>query len=221
LATESGQVLNGGSGNAFIGTSWGDGTITTGASDNVVAFDYGSGQDTIVASPGGSNVLSLGEINVETMSFSKNGNDLVLSAPEEGDSITFQNWYANTANQDFTVLQAIDSGDYNPQGSDTLHQNITEDFNFGQLVSQFNAALQSDPTLSSWQLSNGLTNAWLAGSDTQAWGGDLAYYYSENYNELSGMNVSAAQAVLQDPQYALGLQTIHSWGDISGGTVHL
>ena len=79
---------------------------------------------------------------------------------------------------------------------------------------------ESDPGLSSWQLSAGLATAHVGGSDTQALGGDLAYYYSENRG-LAGMNLSAAQAVVQDPQYGIAPQTVHPWSDISGGAVHL
>jgi hypothetical protein len=84
-------------------------------------------------------------------------------------------------------------------------------------VSQFNAAGSS----ANWALSIGMPSAQLASSATAAYGGDLAYYEGLNGN-LTGMNLSAAQATLTNSAYATGTQTIDSWSSISsGGGLHL
>jgi Ca2+-binding RTX toxin-like protein len=223
LGTSESQTLSGGTGGAFIATYAGDDVISTGVGHNVVAFNSGGGEDTIAASPGAANVLSLGGgIDVETLSFSVSGNDLVLSTPV-GDSLTFQNWYADPGNRDFATVQVVDQPDWDPASSDPLRTNETEEFDFGQLVAQFDAARAADPTMSSWQVADGLESAHLGGSDTQVFGGDLAYYYGSNYNGdgLAGMNLTAVQDILQDPQYAISLQTVHPWEAISGGAVHV
>jgi hypothetical protein len=55
----------------------------------------------------------------------------------------------------------------------------------------------------------------LSGSDTAAIGGDLAFYDGMN-GTTSGMNLSAAQAALQDPQFGKSAQTVHAWSGIQG-----
>jgi hypothetical protein len=84
-------------------------------------------------------------------------------------------------------------------------------------VSQFNTA--GSPN--NWALSNGMPSAQLTSSATQAYGGDMAYYFGLNGN-LTGMNLSAAQSTLTNSSYATAPQTIDSWSAISGGSgLHL
>jgi Ca2+-binding RTX toxin-like protein len=223
VGTQSGQVLSGGPGNWFLATDQGNDLISTGSGHNVVAFNFGAGSDTVTAAAGAANVLSLGDgIDVEALTLSRAGNDLVLS-DQVHDTLTFQNWYSNPAAQGFTTLQSINPDYYEPGASDPLRAHVVNEFDFGQLVAQFDAARAADPTLTTWQVNSDLAAAYLSGSDTQAMGGDLAYYYGARYggNNLSGMDASAAQAVLQDPQYAIGVQSVHDWSQISGAAVHL
>jgi hypothetical protein len=187
----------------------------------VISVNKGDGATTLAATAGATNVLSLGAgIDAESLFFTKSGtSNLVMTDGVTGDSITFTNWYTSSANQVVSKLQVVEiaSSFYNSAGTDALRNQALEEFNFASLVSQFNAA--GSPA--NWALSNGMPSAQLASSATAAYGGDLAYYEGLNGN-LTGMNLSAAQATLTNSAYATGTQTIDSWSSISGGGgIHL
>ena len=131
-----------------------------------------------------------------------------------GDSITFTNWFAATANQTTKTLQVIESASasYNSAGTDVLRNKPIEEFNFTTLVANYTTA--GNPA--NWLLSQKEAADTIASSATAAYGGDLAYYYGKNGN-LTGMNVSASQSTLTNASYATGLQTIDAWASISGG----
>ncbi|HEX7636250.1 MAG TPA: hypothetical protein VF427_13355 [Noviherbaspirillum sp.] len=85
---------------------------------------------------------------------------------------------------------------------------------FGKLVAQFNQAQAANPKLSSWSLMNGLLDAHLAGSDSAALGGDLAYYFGTK-GSLSGMDLATAISTVQDAQFGKNAQKVDSWNIIS------
>jgi trimeric autotransporter adhesin len=204
--------------NDFIAGGKGGDAITVGAGKSVLAVNVGDGADTVTGTAGSANVLSLGGtgLNYNNMSFSKSSSNLVLSLGN-GDSVTFVNWYASTnAVHDFATLQVIEqaSTSYNPTSTNVLVNKKVEEFDFANLVSQFDTALAANNTLTSWSLMNGLPNAHLSGSDTAALGGDLAYYEGTR-GSLAGMNLAAAQTVLSSSQFGTGAQTINAWQNIS------
>jgi len=220
LSAFSGGSLTGGSYNDFFAASGYYGaTVNTGASHNVISVGL-SGQVTIQSTSGAQNILSLGKgVDNEGLSFSKSGNDLILSAAQTGHSVTLANWYANTGNQDITTLQVIEqaSGAYSAGSTDTLRNKAIYEFDFASLVNQFNQALAANPLLTSWNLSNGMSSAMQSTSSTQAYGGDLAYYEGIYGNVTGTMNVATVQATLQNAAFGTGLQTIDAWSGISGG----
>jgi hypothetical protein len=70
--------------------------------------------------------------------------------------------------------------------------------------------------MTSWALSASLLEFYLAGSDTVAIGGDLAYQYAKNGN-LSNLSATPAQTLLASPQFgaAQGLQNVAALQDAS------
>ncbi len=52
-----------------------------------------------------------------------------------------------------------------------------ERFDFAALVTAFDAARAADPAVTAWTLANTIGSCQLGGSDTAAFGGDLAYQY--------------------------------------------
>ncbi|MHB8252294.1 MAG: hypothetical protein ACYDEV_01000 [Acidiferrobacter sp.] len=194
-------------------------TVTTGASDNVIASNGADGPMTVQASPGSQNTLSLGGgINEAALTFSKSGQNLVLQTGGT-DTITFKGWYAHPASPSVVTLQIIEqsSASYNPESADPLVNRAVETFNFQQLVAQFNAARAADRALTHWSLMNGLLDTHLAGSDTAALGGDLAYVYGSR-GHLTGMDLAAAQTTVQSPQFGATAQTLQPWNTISGSS---
>jgi Ca2+-binding RTX toxin-like protein len=213
------STLTGGAYKDFFAAGNVGDTITTGATTNVVSVNKGDGAVTLQPTSGAINVLSLGAgIDTESLMLNKSGNNLVLNDGVGGDSITFENWYSGSADQDVATLQVIEiaSPNYNPSGTDPRRNQAVEEFNFTSLVNLYNEA----GCPSNWGLSLSLLSAQLPGGSTTAYGGDLAYYFGLNGN-LTGMDLSAAQNTLTNASYATAPQTIDSWSSISGGPLQL
>ena len=78
--------------------------------------------------------------------------------------------------------------------------------NFANLVAAFDAA----GATANWQLTDArLTTHLLAGSDTAAIGGDLAYQYGKNSN-LTGMGSLNAQSVIAAASFGQTAQTLNN-----------
>ncbi len=205
-----------GAGNDFIAGGRQDDTITTGAGSNIVAFNKQDGRDTILASAGARNSLSLGGgLSYGDLGFMRSGNDLVLDAGGN-DAITFKDWYASLANRSFVTLQMIEeaSADYAPAGTDVLRDNKVERFDFQKLADSFGQARAANPGLTRWSLMNGLLDAHLGGSDNAALGGEFAYEYGQS-GSLAQVGISAVQTALKDPGFG-GLQTLKPFQGLTG-----
>ena len=186
--------------------------IPTGASSNIIAFNRGDGIDTILASPGASNTLSLGKgISYANLSLSKSANDLVLNTGR-GESIRLQGWYADLASQGVTTLQVLqeDSATYDPTSTNVLYDNKVETFDFGKLVEQFDQARAATPSLTSWGMMNGLLNAHLYGSDHPEMDGELAYHYAKN-GSLVGIDLAPPAASAQELRLIQAEQAAYAW----------
>ena len=105
-------------------------------------------------------------------------------------------------------------------GTDPLLDHRIETFDFNALVSKFDAARASALKTDKWKMMNGLLDAHLAGSDTEAIGGDLAYQYGRNGN-LTGIGLAQAQQVLAAPQFGSSAQTLRPLQDLQQGQIRL
>jgi hypothetical protein len=226
--TSGGNYLNGGagtdtltggtSGDFFMGGTGND-TLNTGNGAEVIAFNAGDGQDSVNPSMGTDDTLSLGGagLSYSNLTFQKNANDLILNVSAT-DKITFTNWYATSANKNVLNLQVVAEAiaGFNPVGGNPLLDNKVESFNFQGLVNAFDAALAANPGLSSWALTNGLAQFQLAGSDTAALGGDLAYQYGLN-GTLAGVGFDKAQDVLTGAGFGTQAQTLRPLATLQDG----
>ncbi|MES2356088.1 MAG: hypothetical protein V4568_17125 [Pseudomonadota bacterium] len=217
------DTLAGGTGNELYIGGTGNDSITTNTGKDVIAFNKGDGQDTIAASTGLDNTISLGGgIRYQDLLFSKSGNDLILNTGG-GDSIKLANWYAATTNHSVDTLQMITeaTANYNPSSTDPLLNHKVDEFNFDGLVSKFDAARAANSTLTTWALSQALLDMHLSSSDSAAIGGDLAYQYGKNGN-LSLVGSTGAQNVLANAQFGSSTpQTLQSSVGLQEGIVKL
>jgi Ca2+-binding RTX toxin-like protein len=229
--TAGAGYFNGGAGNDslrgdgaadfFLGGTGND-SIVTGTGADVIAFNLGDGQDTVAASIGADNVLSRGGgIAYSDLSLRKSGNHLILDIGTS-DRITLSNWYASLDNRSMLTLQVIAEAmaDFDAGGTDPLSDNRVESFDFAGLVGAFDAARTANPGLTSWAVTNALTQFHLAGSDEAALGGDLAYQYGRN-GMLAGIGVDAAQEVLGNAQFGVQAQTLQPLAGLQEGAVRL
>jgi len=232
LTDKSGNnVLNGGKGNdvlmggrgneLFIGGKGND-SISTGKGSDIIAFNRGDGTDTVDASRGQDNTLSLGGgIRYKDLALSRNNDDLIVEVGK-GETITLTDWYASSKNESVLNLQVITDAmkSYDPNSSNPLLNKRVNDFDFTALVSQFDQARAANPNLDQWSMMNSLLDAHLTGSDTEALGGDLAYQYG-HAGTVSGIGLTAAQDVLNSPQFGTQAQTLHPLETLQEGTVKL
>lgn len=206
----------------FLG-GLGNDTYTTGAGNDIILFNKGDGQDTFATGGTGSDTLSLGGTGLAyaDLVFTKSSNDLVLKVGTT-DQITFKDWYAATPSKPVANLQVMAEAmaGFAAGGSDPLMDQKVEKFNFAGLVGAFDAARAANSGLTSWALTNGLTSFQLAGSDTAALGGDLAYQYGRN-GTLAGIGVTPALSTLSDANLGTNPQTLNSLASLQTGSVRL
>ena len=217
----SDTLTGGASAEVFIGGTGND-TYTTGAGNDVICFNKGDGQDTFAAGGTGADTLSLGgNFAYGDLAFAKSANDLVLKLGAD-DRITFKDWYAASPSKPVVNLQVIAEAmdAFAAGGSDPLLDQKVETFNFAGLVGAFDAARTANPGLSAWALTNALTQFQLAGSDTAALGGDLAYQYGRN-GALAGLGLVAAQGVIGETGFGTQAQTLHDPASLQTGAVRL
>ncbi|MDQ5878689.1 MAG: hypothetical protein QG638_1422, partial [Pseudomonadota bacterium] len=215
------DTLTAGAGNDLLIGSTGNDTLTTGAGNDVIAYNKGDGFDTINVGAG-SKTLSLGGgVAYSDLQFRVSGTDLVLDTGA-GEGMTFKNWYSGTTNQNVLNLQVIAEAmaDFSAGGSDPLKDQKIENFNFAGLAGAFDAARVANPGLTSWALTDALTQFQLAGSDSAALGGDLAYQYGKN-GTVAGIGLTAAQQVIGDASFGSQAQTLRPLAGLQEGAVRL
>ncbi|MBL8514295.1 MAG: hypothetical protein JNJ55_09925, partial [Betaproteobacteria bacterium] len=83
-------------------------------------------------------------------------------------------------------------------------------------VARFEAARESNPTLTRWRMANSLMASHLGGSDSAALGGDFAYQYGMN-GSLANMSVDAAQALLANAQLNVNAQQLQAVAALQTG----
>jgi hypothetical protein len=213
------DTLTGGTAADFFMGGTGNDTISTGNGADVIAFNAGDGQDSVNPSSGVDDTLSLGgaSLSYANLTFQKSGNNLVLNVSAT-DKITFTNWYQGGSNKNVLNLQVVAEAmaGFNPSGGNTLLDNKVEKFNFQSLVGAFDSARAANPTLTTWALTNGLTQFQLAGSDTAALGGDLAYQYGLN-GTVAGIGFDKAQDVVTGAGFGTQAQTLRPLASLQDG----
>lgn len=212
------DFLHSAAGADFIAGGQQDDTIDAGAGSNVIAFNATDGRDVILPAAGARNTLSLGSnVDADKLHFSRLGADLRLEVTDDN-SVTFRNWYADAANQNFVTLQVFN--DARGASQKTAQKPRVDTYDFRTLVAAFDEAQAADATLDRWSVMSGLLEAHIASSDSAAVGSDLATVYA-GQGDLSGMNLSTVQETLKSPRFGAEAQALHPWQQISSETVRL
>ncbi|MDD2893761.1 MAG: VCBS domain-containing protein [Halothiobacillaceae bacterium] len=225
----SNDLLIGGTGNDEV--SGDDG-------NDVFLFNRGDGNDWYysnwteneVALSQRTDTVSLGGgISYEDLSFERVGYNLVLNTGN-GESITFDGWFDDAwrDNKAISTLQIISEAlpGYDPNASDPLLNKRIQQFDFVALANQFEAYLAANPSidpwgtpgLTEWQLMPHMSDYHLAGSDTAAIGGNMAYLYGKNGN-LDGLTEAELRAELTDASFGIGNQALTKTGNLTGSAI--
>jgi len=138
------------------------------------------------------------------------------------DKLTFKNWYLDAANKNVLDLQVIAEAmaGFDANSTDPLLNTKVQTFDFQGLVGAFDAARADNPSLTTWALTNALAQYHLSGSDTDALGGDLAYYYGRD-DMLAGIGFDKAQDVLTSAQFGTQAQVLRPLASLQDGFVPL
>jgi Ca2+-binding RTX toxin-like protein len=214
--------LIGGSGNDLLIGGSGNDTLITGAGADIIAFNKGDGADTVAASTGTDNTLSLGGgATYADLVFQKSGSDLILKVGAS-DRITFTGYYASPTNRSVNTLQIVIEGtsDYDAGSGNAMNNKKIETFDFGGLVAAFDAARAANPGLTSWALTSALASQYLSGSDVAALGGDLAYRYNR-FGTLADISFTPAQGILGAAGFGSSVQALQAWASLQDNTVRL
>lgn len=225
------NLLDGGSGDdliyggrdagLIIGGAGND-VIRTGRGTDVIVFNRGDGQDTVWSDREGNNTLSLGGgIRYEDLRFRKSGKDLVLELGGS-DAITFKHWYAGQGRTSLLNIQIVTEAiaGFDDSAADPMQGARVNVFDARGLVEAFDRARAADPYLTSWDLSNALTQFHLWGADDAALGGDLAYQYGLR-GSLAGIGLAAAQEAIGAPGFGSEAQSLRPFSGLSEGFVKL
>lgn len=212
--------MTGGAGNDLFAGAEGDDTIHTGAGANVIAYNAGDGYDLVFSDAAAANTLSFGGgIGYDDLSLSKSGNDLIVNTGS-GEGVVLKDWYAG--NDNVLDLQVIldATEEFDAQSQDPLYNRKVQTFDFRGMVAQFDQALAQSPGLTSWALTNALLQFHLSGSDDEALGGDLAYWYGKNAS-FTGIGLHSAQQVIGAAGFGADAQTLRPFSGLQEGFVKL
>ena len=187
-----------------------------------MVFNDGDGVDTISSDDWSGNTVSLGGgIEYNDLVFRKNSDDLVLDTGG-GEGMAFKDWYASPAKHTVLNLQIVAEAmaGFDAASENSLLNGKVRSFDFRALADAFDAARVANPGLSSWALTDALTQFQLAGSDSAALGGDLAYQYGKN-GTLAGIGLTAAQQVVGDASFGSQAQTLRPLAGLQEGAARL
>jgi len=221
--------LSGGDGDDLLAGGPQNDVIDAGAGDDLILYNLGDGHDVVLtAGSDGYDTLSLGGgLRASDLRLKRSGSDLVLKFDEEeGNSLTFADWYAAPANRNIVKLQVIADAvrKFEDQDDDVSEQSSrkpkVETYDFQGIVDSFDQARAANARMNRWALSDALLDCHLATSAGEALGGDLAYQYGKN-GTLSAMSLGAAQSVLSQPQFGMQPQALQALAGLGEGNVKL
>jgi Ca2+-binding RTX toxin-like protein len=214
------DTLRGGTDRQVFAGGAGNDTLTLGGGADVVLFNRGDGADTISAPASGAGLgesndtLSLAGIAFADLRLTRQGSDLLLQVAGTGDSIRMAGWYTSSGNRTVNTLQVLadSTAEYDAASADALRNQRVVRLAFGSLVSAFNAA----GAPAGWEIpASVLGSALVAGSDSAAVGGSLAYRYGHD-RYFAGLDFATATTVLNEGSFGTAPQPIGS-GPTAGG----
>jgi Ca2+-binding RTX toxin-like protein len=201
--TDANDLYAGGLGNDAID---GDAGFVNGIiGSDVVLFNRADGDDT-VARLGSAKALSLGGLTSYTqIKLSRSGNQLAINLGKN--SITFSDWYGGTSvssRPEYLQVMAEGLRKYNPASADpTLNRKVVL-FNLQGFIGAFDAAQAAGDR---FVAADHLPQYFVSGSDTEAYGGALAYQYGTT-GTLGALSAAEQKAVVAAPEFGAQLQSI-------------
>lgn len=174
----------------------------------VILYNKGDGDETFHRM-GGGGVLSIGGGALySNLKLSRNTSFLFVAVGSQ--QLAFDNWYdyggGIPANKSISTLQIVIEGTrkYDPASTDPLYHQKIQTFDFLGLVAAFDAAQAAGQRFS---VADHLTQFRTGGSDTQAYGGALAYQYATT-GSVDALTTAQHRAIMADPALGVSMQSI-------------
>ena len=138
------------------------------------------------------------------------------------DKLTLNSQYSSSINRNVLNLQVVAEAmaAFDATSSDPLLNKKVQNFDFQALVGAFDADSAANPGITTWALTNALNQFHLSGSDVDALGGDLAYYYGKN-GTLAGVGFEKARDVVTSSQFGLQAQALRPLDELQSGAMRL
>jgi Ca2+-binding RTX toxin-like protein len=172
---------------------------------DIVLFNRADGKDTVVRL-GQATALSLGGMTgYSQLKFDRNGTALIVKVGHN--SITFNDWYDTTAPGSRVAnlqIMAETLRRFDPASTDPLFNQKVQVFDFPGLVAAWD---QAQANRQRFVVADHLAEFRLSGSDTQAFGGEVAYQYGTT-GTLDALSFAQMQAVINAPEFGAQPQAI-------------
>jgi len=202
------DLYAGGAGNDSIN---GDSDFSGVIGKDIVLFNRNEGADS-VSRLGAATALSVGGASsYSQFKLDRVGNALLFKIGKS--SVTFTDWYDGTSSASrpaFLQVMAESLRGFNPASTDPTLNRKVQVFDLQGLVAAWD---QAQAARQKFSVADNLSLFRISGSDTDAYGGAVAYEYGVT-GSLDGLATSTMQSVIGDPAFGQGLQPIT--GAISG-----
>lgn len=222
LGGANSDTLTSGAGNDLLVGGSGNDTIISQGGQDVILFNQGDGYDKVTLGTETNATVSLGGgIAYGDLTLKKSASDLILGTGNS-EGIVFKAWYSSAQTKNVQNLQVIAEAmaAFDANSPSSLLASKVQEFDFKALVNEFDRVRSTTTGLSTWAISDALTQFHISGSDSLALGGDLAYQYGKN-GTLAGINLSAAQSVIDDSVFGAQAQTLKPLAALQGAAVTL
>jgi Ca2+-binding RTX toxin-like protein len=181
---------------------------------DILSFNKSDGKDSVSRLGAGSTISIGGGTTYSNLSFEVVGNTLRLKTASSH-YIALNDWFASSANRTVSTLQIVIEGtsNYNASSSNPMNNQKIQVFDFLGLVAAYDAAGRPN----NFSIANNLANFRLWGSDTDAFGGAVAYQYATT-GSISALTYDEMRAVISAPEFGVSAQPISASGMMSASS---
>jgi len=229
LGGDGNDNLQGDAGDDYLDGGTGNDSLFGGTGSDTYFFDRLSGNDRILElqqNPGDIDTVLFGDnIARQDLVVTRDAlNNLLIGISGSSALLTINNWFrvdipSHVERFVFRDGTALSDRDIEAM-SNHAPVAVADAVGVNEDATTANLVLAANPGLSSWALTNGLTQFQLAGSDTAALGGDLAYQYGLN-GALAGIGFDKAQDVVTGTGFGTQAQTLRPLASLQDGVTPL
>jgi len=199
--SDDNDIVAGGLGNDSYD---GDSNANNLTGSDIVLFNRADGQDSVMRL-GQATALSLGGMtSYSQLKLDRSGDALIVKLGKN--NIAFSDWYSPSAGSRATYLQVMAETlrAYDPASTNPLVNQKVQVFDFQGLIAAWDLAQANNQR---FVVADHLAEFRISGSDTQAYGGAVAYQYGTT-GTLDALSTAQMQAAISAPEFGSQQQMI-------------